>query len=105
MSTTLVKKLDLKAKAQTQNKLERANLLEKEITEIQRQGEMAKENFDNISRIIKKEVESFDMQRVIDFKNYIRDYLQALLKCQESITAEWENFLQEMEKQSINQSS
>jgi len=54
---------------------------------------MAQENFDRISRVIKKEVEIFDLQKTEDFKIAIMQYLEAMASSQEAITIQWENHL------------
>jgi len=55
--------------------------------------DMAQENFDRISRVIKKEVEIFDLQKTEDFKIAIMQYLEAMASSQEAITIQWENHL------------
>ena len=55
--------------------------------------DMAQENFDRISRLIKKEVEFFDVRKAEDFKRSIILYLEAMLKSQENISATWERYL------------
>ena len=57
---------------------------------------MAQENFDRISRLIKKEVELFDVRKAEDFKRAIIQYLEAMLKSQENISAQWERYLPEI---------
>lgn len=54
---------------------------------------MAQENFDRISRLIKKEVEMFDLQKTEDFKDTIMHYLDAMAKSQEAISIQWEQHL------------
>jgi hypothetical protein len=57
---------------------------------------MAQENFDRISRLIKKEVELFDVRKAEDFKRAIIQYLEAMCKSQENISAQWERYLPEI---------
>ncbi len=54
---------------------------------------MAQENFDRISRLIKKEVELFDLQKTEDFKVAISHYLEAMSKSHEAISIQWEKYL------------
>ena len=49
--------------------------LRQEIAETERQVEMAQENFEKISRLIKREVEAFDIKKAQDFKASIVAYL------------------------------
>lgn len=59
---------------------------------------MAQENFDRISRLIKKEVEFFDVRKAEDFKRSIILYLEAMLKSQENISATWERYLPKVQQ-------
>ena len=72
-----------------------------EIADLERQQEMAKDNFDRISRQIKKEVEMFDVRKANDFKRSIVKYLEYMLKAQEKMTAQWERYLPEVQQISI----
>ncbi len=60
--------------------------------------DMAQENFDRISRLIKKEVELFDVRKAEDFKRSIIQYLEAMLKSQENISSTWERYLPEIQQ-------
>ena len=44
------------------------------------QVDMAQENFEKISRIIRKEFEAFDIKKCQDFKQTILQYLEQMLK-------------------------
>ena len=57
---------------------------------------MAQENFDRISRLIRKEVEVFDFKKAEDFKKTIIKYLEAMLTAQEQIAEQWERYLPEI---------
>ena len=59
---------------------------------------MAQENFEKISRFIKKEVEMFDVRKAQDFKKGILSYLEAMLKSQEEIAQHWEHYLPEIKQ-------
>jgi sorting nexin-1/2 len=59
---------------------------------------MAQENFDRISRLIKKEVELFDVRKAEDFKKSIIQYLEAMHKAQENISLQWEKYLPEIQR-------
>ena len=60
--------------------------------------DMDQENFDRISRLIKKEVEFFDVRKAEDFKRSIILYLEAMLKSQENISATWERYLPKVQQ-------
>lgn len=61
---------------------------------------MAQENFDRISRLIKKEVELFDVRRAEDFKKSIIQYLEAMHRAQENLSSQWERYLSEIQRSS-----
>lgn len=98
---SLNKKREAKVKAELNQRLDKIQVLRQEITDLERQQEMAKDNFDRISRQIKKEVEMFDVKKANDFKKSIVKYLESMLKAQEKITAQWERYLPEVQQISI----
>ena len=67
-TSTLTKKREAMARAELQMKTDRVAVLRQEIADMERQQDMAQENFDRISRLIKKEVEAFQIKKVKDFK-------------------------------------
>merc|ERR1712181_132569 len=74
------------------------NTLRQEIAENERQVDMAQENFEKISRIIRKEFDAFDIKKCQDFKATILQYLEQMLKSQESLVTHWERFLPEIKQ-------
>jgi len=95
---SLNKKREAKVKAELNQRLDKVQVLRQEIVDLERQQEMAKDNFDRISRQIKKEVELFDMRKAKDFKKSIVKYLENMLKSQEKISAQWERYLPEVQQ-------
>jgi len=94
----LTRRREAKVKAELACKQERVNQLRQEIAENERQVDMAQENFDKISRIIKKEYEAFDVKKAEDFKVTLTDYLERMLKSQEVLTNHWEKLLPEIKQ-------
>jgi len=94
----LNKRREAKVKAELASKQERVNQLRQEIAENERQLDMAQENFEKISRIIKKEYEAFDVKKCKDFKDTIVLYLEQMLKSQETLVTHWERFLPEIKQ-------
>jgi len=92
----LNKRRENKVKAELASKQDRVNQLRQEIAENERQLDMAQENFEKISRIIKKEYEAFDVKKCKDFKETVTKYLENMLKSQESLVTHWERFLPEI---------
>ena len=101
LSANLNKKREAKVKAELAQRMDKISILRQEIADLERQQEMAKDNFDRISRQIKKEVEMFDVRKANDFKRSIVKYLEYMLKAQEKMTAQWERYLPEVQQISI----
>ena len=76
--------------------MEAIGTLRQEIAELEREQDMAQENFDRISRLIRKEVEVFDFKKAQDFKKTIIKYLETMLSAQEQIAEQWERYLPEI---------
>jgi len=97
----LNRRREAKVKAELACKQDRVNQLRQEIAENERQLDMAQENFEKISRIIKKEYEAFDIKKAQDFKDTIVIYLEQMLKSQESLVTHWERFLPEIKQMEL----
>lgn len=92
----LTRKREAKVKAELGQKMEAIATLRQEIAELEREQDMAQENFDRISRLIRKEVEVFDFKKAEDFKKTIIKYLESMLSAQEQIAEQWERYLPEI---------
>ena len=101
ITSSLTKKREAKVKAELAQRMDKVSILRQEIAELERQQDMAQENFDRISRQIKKEVEQFDERKANDFKKSIVKYLEDMQKAQEKIAAQWERYLPEVQQLSI----
>merc|ERR1719239_1955731 len=82
-------------------KLDKVNELKTAINETERQLDMAQENFEKISRTIKKEFEVFEAKKNQDFKHTIVKYLEKMLKAQENQITHWEKFLPEIKQMEV----
>ena len=101
ITVNLTKKREAKVKAELSHNVGKAHVLTQEIGDLERQQDMAHENFERISRQIKKEVDMFDIRKANDFKRMLVKYLENMLKSQEKITAQWERYLPEIKHISI----
>merc|ERR1719500_610770 len=101
----LTKRRENKARAELAGKTDKVNTLRQEIAENENQLNMAQENFEKISRIIKKEFETFDVKKCKDFKETITQYLESMLKSQESLVTHWERFLPEIKNMELSQTN
>lgn len=53
------------------------------------------EEFENISKTVKVEMEQFEINRINDFKVNIIKYMESLLETQQQLIKYWEGFLPE----------
>ncbi|KAH9520421.1 Sorting nexin-1 [Bulinus truncatus] len=93
--STLAKKRDNKVKLEMQNKLDKITQAQAEITEWEQKVEKGQEDFETISKNIKKEMARFEKLRVNDFKENVIKYLEILMENQEKLIKYWETFLPE----------
>jgi len=98
VQASLTKKRENKVRAELGQKQDRVNQLRQEIAETERQLEMAQENFEKISRIIKKEFEVFEIKKCEDFKKTIVQYMEGMLTAQENLVGHWERYLPEIKQ-------
>ncbi|XP_043214742.1 sorting nexin-2-like [Amphibalanus amphitrite] len=92
---TLTKKREAKARLELQGRSDKLQQLGDEVTEWESKVERSQEEFERISRSIKKEMEMFDCNRVKDFKDCIVKYLETLMANQQKLVKLWETFLPE----------
>ncbi len=94
-TSALTRKREAKVKAELQLKHAKVAALRNKMG---RRQEMAQENFEKISRSIKREVELFEARKSQDFRKSFVRYLESMLKAQEEIAAHWERYLPEVQK-------
>ncbi|XP_071450479.1 sorting nexin-2-like [Hetaerina americana] len=92
---TLTKKREAKAKLELSGKTDKTSIAAEEVSEWEAKVERGQEEFNNISLMIKKEMEMFESQRVRDFKETLIKYLENLLGHQQQLIKFWEIFLPE----------
>ncbi|GFS06274.1 sorting nexin-2 [Elysia marginata] len=80
---TLTKKREIKAKLELQHKMDKISQAQAEITEWEQRVEKGQEDFEAISKSIKKEMLRFEKMRVVDFKDKVIKYLEILMDNQE----------------------
>ncbi|XP_066996933.1 sorting nexin-2 [Anabrus simplex] len=91
----LNKKREQKAKLEISGKPDKGSIAGMEVVEWEAKVERCQEEFDNISKMIKKEMERFEVNRVKDFKAVIIQYLENLMNHQQQLIKYWEAFLPE----------
>ncbi|PNF28821.1 Sorting nexin-2 [Cryptotermes secundus] len=91
----LNKRREQKAKLELSGKPDKGNQASVEVVEWEAKVDRGQEEFDNISKMIKKEMERFEVNRVKDFKAIIIQYLENLMTHQQQLIKYWEAFLPE----------
>ncbi|XP_061172213.1 sorting nexin-2-like isoform X1 [Saccostrea echinata] len=92
---TLTKKRENKAKLEIARKMDKVPQAQDEISEWEMKVDKGKDEFEKISKAIRKEVARFDKFRVEDFKDSVVSYLEQLMENQQRIMKCWEAFLPE----------
>uniref|UniRef100_A0A8C6L5D1 Sorting nexin-2 n=1 Tax=Nothobranchius furzeri TaxID=105023 RepID=A0A8C6L5D1_NOTFU len=91
----LLKKREAEAKLQFTNKPDKLQQAKDEIKELEGKVQQGERDFEQISKIIRKEVGRFEKERVKDFKTIIVKYLESLVQTQQQLIKYWEAFLPE----------
>ena len=92
---TLVKKREQEAKLQSQGKHDKVAPVQAEITVWEQRVQDGQDSFDAISKNIRSEVDRFEKNRAIEFKQTILKYLKEMLQHQEKMLSYWQEFLPE----------
>ncbi|KAJ2537825.1 Vacuolar protein sorting-associated protein vps5, partial [Coemansia sp. RSA 1933] len=95
LSELLKKRRVLESYVQTPGKAsaERIAQLKAEIARAEIRTEGSRNEFDDVSQIIRQEVARFDTGRVRDFQAAVESYLTSLIETQEEIVVLWESYL------------
>lgn len=91
----LTKKREQKAKLELAGKSDKVPQARDEVIEWEAKVERGEEEFEKISKMIRKEMERFEYNRVHDFKNTIVQYMETLMNTQQQLIKYWETFLPE----------
>lgn len=91
----LNKKRELRARMEQAGRGDKTSQAAVEVIEWESKVERGQEEFDNISQMIKKEIERFEVLRVNDFKKQLIEYLETMLQHQNQLVKHWESFLPE----------
>ncbi|OQR68573.1 sorting nexin-2-like [Tropilaelaps mercedesae] len=92
---TLTKKREQLNRYQLGARSDRIPTARNEVEEWEAKVERGEEEFRQISKVIKHEVEGFEVKRIEEFKNSIIRYMECLLETQQQLTQLWESFLPE----------
>lgn len=92
---SLMKKREQEAKLQSQGKQDKVPQVQAEIKVWEDKVQEGQDSFDAISKNIRSEVDRFEKDRAIEFKNSILKYLREMLVHQEKVLGCWQEFLPE----------
>ncbi|CAB4395886.1 unnamed protein product [Rhizophagus irregularis] len=70
-----------------------------QIAEAEHKVEDCKNEFEEVSKLIKNELDRFDKEKVEDFKNGVEAFLESVVQTQKEIISLWESYFQQMEAQ------
>lgn len=91
----LARKREAKAKLELASKGDKLPQARQEVLEWEAKVERGHEEFDNVSRVIRTELDRFELARIADFKASVVRYLEFLLDTQQQLIKYWESFLPE----------
>ncbi|XP_059490276.1 sorting nexin-2-like [Neocloeon triangulifer] len=91
----LNKKREAKAKFEIMGRTDKINQAKDEVLEWESKVERGQEEFENICRMIKKELERFELVRTQEFKVVLMRYVESLMNNQQQLIQIWETFLPE----------
>lgn len=77
----------------------KSDKLSQDIAEYEARVQRGQEDFEKISKNIKKDVEKFELDRVKEFQANMMKYLETLLDSQKKLMESWESFLPESQSE------
>ncbi|RUS27806.1 Vps5 C terminal like-domain-containing protein [Jimgerdemannia flammicorona] len=81
-----------KARVQGKTRQDRLAQMQQEITEAEHKVISTKRDFEEISRLVRAELDRFDKEKVEDFKSSVEDFLESMVENQKEIIALWESY-------------
>ncbi|CEG66411.1 hypothetical protein RMATCC62417_02999 [Rhizopus microsporus] len=87
-----------KVKAQQKNKPDKLAASQQEINEMKQRVEELEQEFDDISKLIKSELDRFDKEKVEDFRDSVQQFLCSMIEHQKQIVALWETYFEQTEE-------
>lgn len=86
-----------KLKIQQKNKPERVASSQQEVNEMKSKVEELQQDFQDISKLIKNELDRFDKEKVEDFRDSVEQFLRSMIEHQKQIIALWETYFEQTE--------
>ena len=92
----VIRKKEQKARLEMGGRVDKLPSANEEVVEWENRLEETQIHFNQISRVIKNEIDLFERYRLKDFKVSIVQYMEALMTCQLQLVKHWEEFLPEV---------
>ncbi|KAL0080827.1 Vps5 C terminal like-domain-containing protein [Phycomyces blakesleeanus] len=86
-----------KLKSQSKSKSDRMTLASQEISEMQQRVDERRKDFEDISKLIKSELDRFDKEKVEDFRDSVEKFLCSMIGHQKQVIALWETYFEQTE--------
>ncbi|KAI9255970.1 Vps5 C terminal like-domain-containing protein [Sporodiniella umbellata] len=86
-----------KTKAQQKNKPEKMAAFQQEINEARQKVEDLEQEFQDVSQLIRSELDRFDREKVEDFRDSVQQFLHSMIEHQKQIVALWESYFEQTE--------
>ncbi|KAG2173376.1 hypothetical protein INT44_008728 [Umbelopsis vinacea] len=83
-----------KLKVQPKTRQDKLSQSEQEITAGEQKVESYRKEFEEISKLIKSELDRFDKEKVEDFKTGVENFLESIIENQKQIIALWESYFE-----------
>ncbi|KAK4516962.1 uncharacterized protein ATC70_000290 [Mucor velutinosus] len=91
------KKAAIMEKLKQQRKPEKLVSLQQELNEMKDKVEELQQDFQDISKLIKNELDRFDKEKVDDFRDSVEQFLRSMIEHQKQIIALWETYFEQTE--------
>ncbi|KAI8642912.1 Vps5 C-terminal [Parasitella parasitica] len=80
-----------------QRKPEKLVSSQQELDEIKERVEELQQDFQDISKLIKKELDRFDKDKVDDFRDSVEQFFRSMIEHQKQIIALWDTYFEQTE--------
>lgn len=91
------KKVAIMEKLKQQRKPEKLVSSQQELNEMKDKVEELQQDFQDISKLIKNELDRFDKEKVDDFRDSVEQFLRSMIEHQKQIIALWETYFEQTE--------
>lgn len=87
----------LKSSTQYKNRPDKLSSAQQEVNEMKSKVEEYNQDFQDISKLIKNELDRFDREKVEDFRDSVEQFLKSMIGHQKQIIKLWETYFEQTE--------